>query len=208
MSLPKVRIYSWLGSVLVVGITHIRLSELQVYVVRFASPEVIKWTEMSLLDFRGPQQLCKAPNLLGDRMIFFQWCKLCAALNRLLSELNTQESCFTSLSSKVKGNLKDSFTWNEMNGTFEIHFKITLKLFSKYFLCAKKTKITTLFNNFFSSVSVFYTRSRQHHEYHEYTRSFVKLRLNHWCHMDYFNNVLIPFLAMIVVVPLLSMEGQ
>ncbi len=125
MSLPKVRINSWLGSVLVVGITHIRLSELQVYVVRFASPEVIKWTEMSLLDFRGPQQLCKAPNL---QMIFFQWCKLCAALNRLLSELNTQESCFTSLSSKVKGNLKDSFTWNEMNGTFEIHLKIILKI--------------------------------------------------------------------------------
>ncbi len=24
----------------------------------------------------------------------------------------------------------------------------------------------------------------------EYSRSFIKLRLHHWCHMDYFNNVL------------------
>ncbi len=28
----------------------------------------------------------------------------------------------------------------------------------------------------------------------KYSRSFVKLRLNHWCHMDYFNNVLTTFL--------------
>lgn len=34
-------------------------------------PEVIKW---SLLDFSGQQQLCKAPNLSGDRMIFFLCC--------------------------------------------------------------------------------------------------------------------------------------
>ncbi len=28
----------------------------------------------------------------------------------------------------------------------------------------------------------------------KYSRSFIKLRLNHWCHMDYFNDVLATFL--------------
>ncbi len=28
-----------------------------------------------------------------------------------------------------------------------------------------------------------------------YSRSFIKLRLNHWCHMDYFNDVLTTFLG-------------
>ncbi len=32
------------------------------------------------------------------------------------------------------------------------------------FLCAKKTKIMTLFNDFFSSVSEFNAHSRQYHE--------------------------------------------
>ncbi len=27
----------------------------------------------------------------------------------------------------------------------------------------------------------------------KYSRSFIKLRLNHWCHMDYFNDVLTTF---------------
>ncbi len=30
----------------------------------------------------------------------------------------------------------------------------------------------------------------------KYSRSFIKLRLNPWCHMDYFNNVLITFLGL------------
>ncbi len=30
----------------------------------------------------------------------------------------------------------------------------------------------------------------------KYSRSFIKLRLNHWCHMDYFNDVLTTFLAL------------
>ncbi len=34
----------------------------------------------------------------------------------------------------------------------------------EYFLCAKKTKITNLFNNFFSSVSVFGRRSQEYHD--------------------------------------------
>ncbi len=34
----------------------------------------------------------------------------------------------------------------------------------EYFSCSKKTQITTLFNNFFSSVSVFSTRSRDYHD--------------------------------------------
>ncbi len=29
----------------------------------------------------------------------------------------------------------------------------------------------------------------------KYSRSFLKLRLNHWCHMDYFNDVLTTFLG-------------
>ncbi len=34
----------------------------------------------------------------------------------------------------------------------------------EYFLCTKKTKIITLFNNFFSSVSAFDMRSQQYHD--------------------------------------------
>ncbi len=30
----------------------------------------------------------------------------------------------------------------------------------------------------------------------KYSCSFIKLRLNHWCHMDYFNNVLTTFLGL------------
>ncbi len=44
----------------------------------------------------------------------------------------------------------------------------------------------------------------------KYSRSFVKLMLNHWSHMDYFNDVLTTFLGLecYVSVVLLSMEGQ
>ncbi len=41
--------------------------------------------------------------------------------------------------------------------------------------------------------------------HNKYSRSFVKLWLNHWCHMDYFTNVLATFLD---PVALLSTEGQ
>ncbi len=30
----------------------------------------------------------------------------------------------------------------------------------------------------------------------KYSRSFIKLRLNHWCHMDYFNDVLTTLLGL------------
>ncbi len=30
----------------------------------------------------------------------------------------------------------------------------------------------------------------------KYSHSFITLRLNHWCHMDYFNNVLTTFLSL------------
>ncbi len=30
----------------------------------------------------------------------------------------------------------------------------------------------------------------------KYSRSFVELQLNHWCHMDYFNDVLTNFLGL------------
>ncbi len=41
-----------------------------------------------------------------------------------------------------------------------------------------------------------------------YYRSFIKLRLNHRCHMDYFTDVLIPLWTLNLVVALLSMRGQ
>ncbi len=39
----------------------------------------------------------------------------------------------------------------------------------------------------------------------KYSRIFIKLRLNHWCHMGYFNNVLTMFLGLNVVIIL---QGQ
>ncbi len=42
----------------------------------------------------------------------------------------------------------------------------------------------------------------------KYSRSFIKLRLNHCCHMDYLTMSLLPFWALNVVVVLLSMQGQ
>ncbi len=42
----------------------------------------------------------------------------------------------------------------------------------------------------------------------KYSRSFITLQLNHWCHMDYFNDVILPFWALNISVALLSMEGQ
>ncbi len=30
----------------------------------------------------------------------------------------------------------------------------------------------------------------------KYSRSFIKLRLNYWCHMDYFNDILTTFLGL------------
>ncbi len=65
----------------------------------------------------------------------------------------------------------------------------------------KENKIT-LFNNFFSSMSVFGTRSQEYHDACDffvctkYSRSFLKLQLTHWCHMDYFNDVLTTFLGL------------
>ncbi len=100
----------------------------------------------------------------------------------------------------------------------------------EYFLCAKKTKIMTLFNNY-SPLNHFIIESTITHAHcfplhvnkakwmrvlrqqwlmwfggeelwnkvvififfahKRYSRSFVKLRLNHWCHMDCFTNVLL-----------------
>ncbi len=40
------------------------------------------------------------------------------------------------------------------------------------------------------------------------SRRFIKLMLKHWFHMDYFNDVRTTFLALNVVVALLSMQGQ
>ncbi len=42
----------------------------------------------------------------------------------------------------------------------------------------------------------------------KYSCSFIKLRLNHWCHMDNFLMSLLPFCILNVSVALLSMEGQ
>ncbi len=128
--------------------------------------------------------------------------------------------------------------WFNLNG---------MKL-QEYFLCAKKTKITTLFNNCsllcqslrsHACVWCCWHRSRRsdvepgcvHYKQRnahacvvvvswtcgedkeekkwlnkvvifvffickEYSRSFIKLRLNHWCHMNYFNNVFTKFLGL------------
>ncbi len=42
----------------------------------------------------------------------------------------------------------------------------------------------------------------------KYSRSFIKLRLNPWCHMDYFTDLLATFLDVDRVITLLSMESQ
>ncbi len=42
----------------------------------------------------------------------------------------------------------------------------------------------------------------------KYSRSFIQLRLNHWCHMDYFNDVLKLHFCALIVVPLLSLKSQ
>ncbi len=71
----------------------------------------------------------------------------------------------------------------------------------EYFLC---TKITTLFHNFFSSVSLLYTVVNKvvifvFFAHRSYSRSFITLWLNQWCYMDYFNNVLNTFLDLKLV---------
>ncbi len=48
-------------------------------------------------------------------------------------------------------------------------------------------------------ISVFFAHKKD-------SRSFIKLQLNYWYHMDYFNNVLTTFLALNVSVVLLSMQ--
>ncbi len=103
-------------------------------------------------------------------------------------------------------------------------FRFNFIKLQEYFLCAKKTKITNSINNFFSSMSVFDAHSWKYHDacvcisllaktdtkekklliefvvfvfftHKKYSCSFIKLRLNHWCHMDYFNDVLTTFLG-------------
>ncbi len=51
---------------------------------------------------------------------------------------------------------------------------------------AKENKNNNFYNNFFSSVllsAAIYKSPTKN-----YSCSFVELWLNHWCHMDYFNN--------------------
>ncbi len=65
-------------------------------------------------------------------------------------------------------------------------------------------KETTLFNNFFSSGQfAAINESTMAHAvifvflvHKKCSRSFVKLQLNHWSHMDHFNNVLTAFLCL------------
>ncbi len=42
----------------------------------------------------------------------------------------------------------------------------------------------------------------------KYSHCLIKLRLNNWCHMDFFTNVLTTFLGLERSVVLLSMQGQ
>ncbi len=55
-------------------------------------------------------------------------------------------------------------------------------------------------NDFLSSGSVsaaIHESTTTHFFAHKkYSRGFITLRLNHWCHMDYFNSVLATFLAL------------
>ncbi len=87
----------------------------------------------------------------------------------------------------------------------------------EYFLWAEKTKIT-LFNNLSSPrhPGVILESITTHMRaliwkwlinYLVFSVHFVKLQLNHWCHMDHFNDVL-SFCALIVVVPLLSAGSE
>ncbi len=74
----------------------------------------------------------------------------------------------------------------------------------EYFLCTKKTKITTLFHNFFSSVSLPYTVVNKvvifvFFAHRNYSHSFITIWLNQWCYMDYCNNVLNNFLDLKLV---------
>ncbi len=55
------------------------------------------------------------------------------------------------------------------------------------FLCAKNTKITKI--TLYNKITVFLLKKKYYH-------SFIKLRLSHWCHMDYFIDVLTTFLGL------------
>ncbi len=99
----------------------------------------------------------------------------------------------------------------------------------EYFLCAKKTKITTLFNNLFSSVSVSAPRSGEYHDTcvwccwrrsrcSDAVLSWVCVKVyygreeivewSHWITWTILTMSLLPFCALNVVVPLLPMQGQ
>ncbi len=157
---------------------------------------------------------------------------------------------FTTTTFKVQKRIRTSFKQSMWHQWFNRNF---MKL-REYFLCTKKTKLTTLFYNFVSSVSEFDTHSREYHNTcvciallvnkaqriwvlrqnagscvisitcmccvtltsacriltqkrrncwikfffctQKYSRSFITLWLNHWCHMDYFNNVFTTFLGL------------
>ncbi len=126
-------------------------------------------------------------------------------------------------------------------------FNCNFTKLQEYFLCAKKTKIMTLFNNLLplrhpcanlesityvinvctqirclrfdlnvNNVSAYIRCLRMYYfqmeqgwrggrkvlnkvifvlsAHKKFSRSFVKLRLNHWCHMHYFNDFLTTFL--------------
>ncbi len=96
---------------------------------------------------------------------------------------------------------------------FNRHF---LKLW-KYFLCTKESKNNDFIQQFVPSVSPW----RHFGEHHDtcacfglnvnnacawwcWHRTAKKLRLNHWCHMDYLTMSLLRFWTMILVVHLLS----
>ncbi len=85
----------------------------------------------------------------------------------------------------------------------------------EYFLCAKKIKIMTSFNSSLpcqsliclheSITTCMCTEKKKlsnkviifvFFAHKKYSHGFITLRLNHWCHMDYFNNILTTFLGL------------
>ncbi len=58
-------------------------------------------------------------------------------------------------------------------------------------LANKLQRIQEEENSFLNKVVIFVFFTHK-----KYSRSFIKLRLNHWCHMGYFNDVLTTFLGL------------
>ncbi len=114
-----------------------------------------------------------------------------------------------------------------------VHPKIKIVINYSPLWCSKPVRPAFIFEkDIFDEIRSFLNLHRQQRNYHiqgperykdiikivilwnsnvshkHYSHNFIQLRLNHWCHMGYFNDVLTPFWALTVVVPFLSMQHQ